>query len=308
MPLVAPPDHRPEPRFWALDPLFSAHVKLLGSQLAALPAATEAPEGDVVWLLNHPIRYLDAVGVCVSVDPKHPVPGHDLRLSFTLDDGSGLIECVCWLREQPATAQRQLISQCRLGAVLHVLGRLGAYREQRQVTVDRCWVETDPLAEAMHWARARALWHECYSISFRVPSQAMQHQEHEQAAAPQRPLQQQPQQQDEIQQGSTSKPPARPSQQLREHVRSVFIAEAQRGDGGALTVSDVVGRLPSCAKKECASAGGVQRAVRECVRLMEEEESEIFVADTRRGREQAYRWAGGGSPGMPADQIEVNIG
>ena len=85
--LVAPIDHRPAMRVWALDPLFSAHVKLLGSQLAALPAATQAPDGDVAWLLNHPIRHVEVAGVCVSVDPKHPVPGSRLWYGF---GGGGL--------------------------------------------------------------------------------------------------------------------------------------------------------------------------------------------------------------------------
>ena len=84
-----------------------------------------------------------------------------------------------------------------------------------------------------------------------------------------------------------------PSQELRRHVRDIFLAEARRGDGAALTAGDVVGRLPSCAKKDFAGAGGVQSVVREVLRFMEEEESQIFVGETRRGREQAYKWAGG---------------
>ena len=133
-------------------------------------------------------------------------------------------------------AQRQLISQCRLGATLHVQGRLGCYREQRQVTVELCWLETDPLAEAMHWARARALWHECYSISFRVPSQALRHQERDnsdvQGAAAVAP---QPQHTALQSAASGSPPSSRPSQQQRKHVRDIFVAEAQRRDGAALT-------------------------------------------------------------------------
>jgi hypothetical protein len=170
--LVAPANQRPDSRYWGLDPLFSAHVKLLGTHLALLPNA--APAGDVVWLSNHPIRFVDVMGIVISVDPKRPLVGTDRRVSFTLDDGSssGLVDCVFWFHDLPEAQQRQAIGQVRLGALLHVLGKLGVFRQTRQVTVERCWAESDPMGECLHWVRARELWQTVYSRKFRIPENA----------------------------------------------------------------------------------------------------------------------------------------
>ena len=313
MPLVSPVAHRPAAKYWPLDPLFSAHVKLISSQLSALPAAEEAPDGSVVWLCNHPIQHVDLVGVCVSIDPKNAVRGHDVRLSFTLDDSRGSVDCVCWLRDLPAAAQGQLISQCRLGAVLRVLGRLGTYREQRQVTVERCWAETDLNAESLHWARAISLWQQCYSRSFRVLGHALQHEQQQQQQAQQ-------QQRQQGQQGPAP-PPQQQQQQpqqpqhsvdiaeLVHHVRSVFLERAIRNGGGDISVGDVVSRLPAAAKRTATTVGtalgyagahAVREAVAEACRRLEEDESAIYESRDGRGRGSdavVYRWAGSLSQG-----------
>ena len=155
----------PDPSSWGLDPLFSTPVKLIGCHLAAMTDASR--EGDVCWL-NHsrPVRYVDMVGTVICIDPCRPLPG-DTRVSFTLDDTTALTECVLWLNEMPATDHAVL--PIRLGAVIHVLASLGRFRGQRNLRVQRWWPETDPLAEAMHWARAEQLWRECYCKPFQPP-------------------------------------------------------------------------------------------------------------------------------------------
>ena len=96
--LVAEAAIRPEAQYWTHDPLFSAPVVLCAQHLNALPAAEAAPNGDVCWLNNHPIRYVDVAGLIIGVDPKKP-HSLDRRVSITLDDGTGLIECVHFRRE-----------------------------------------------------------------------------------------------------------------------------------------------------------------------------------------------------------------
>ena len=56
---------RPEPTQWQLDPIFSAHVKLLSAQLALMPDAVA--DGSVAWLSNHPVRYVDIMGIVINV-------------------------------------------------------------------------------------------------------------------------------------------------------------------------------------------------------------------------------------------------
>ncbi|KOO33489.1 hypothetical protein Ctob_013302 [Chrysochromulina tobinii] len=86
---------RDEPKFWPLDPLYVTPVVLLAQHLNALPQAELARSGEVCWLYNHPIRYVKVGGLVIGVDPKHP-HASDTRVSVTLDDGTGLIECVHW--------------------------------------------------------------------------------------------------------------------------------------------------------------------------------------------------------------------
>ena len=84
---------RPDSLLWGLDPLFSVPVRLIARHLAALPSATA--DGDVCWLFDHPVRHVDVMGTVISVDPRNPLPD-ERRVSFTLDDGTGLVECVQW--------------------------------------------------------------------------------------------------------------------------------------------------------------------------------------------------------------------
>ena len=158
---------RLERELWALDPLFSVPVKIVAAQLAALPDATA--NGTVCWLgPNHPVRSVDVVGVVISVDPRQPLLS-DSKVKFTLDDSTGLIECVQWLNGIGGSDRRALLARHQMGAVLHVQGRLGRFRQVRQVTVDRAWAEDDLLAEALHWSQARTLWKDCYSRPFERP-------------------------------------------------------------------------------------------------------------------------------------------
>ena len=147
---------------WGATPLWEAHVKLVGAQFNAMPDATS--KGDVAWLGHpdspHPVRFAHLVGVVVSVDVKTQY------VHFTLDDATGLVECVQWARRN-ATSPPQ---PPKLGASLHVQGRLGRFRNVRQLTADRVWDERDPLGEAMHSLEAWRLWKEVYYHRLRLPS------------------------------------------------------------------------------------------------------------------------------------------
>ena len=92
VPLVAPEAWRPPVEFWGCDPVWRSSVKILAAHLARLPWAAE---GDVCWLNNHPIRDVDIVGIVVGLDPTQPREA-EARVGMTLDDGSGLVECIWW--------------------------------------------------------------------------------------------------------------------------------------------------------------------------------------------------------------------
>jgi hypothetical protein len=164
MSLVAPEAWRPPVEFWGCDPVWRSSVKILAAHLDRLPWAAE---GDVCWLNNHPIRDVDIVGIVVGLDPSQPREA-EAKVRMTLDDGSGLVECIWWASGS-AEHRAQLLGTLRLGCLVHVLGRIGRFREQRQVSVHQLWLEIDPAAEMYHWLRARELWRTVYSKPFHKP-------------------------------------------------------------------------------------------------------------------------------------------
>ena len=179
---------RPEPLYWGLDPLFHVHVKLLAATWHGMVDAT--PGGDICWLGTHPVRYVEAAGVVVSV---HVRSGPRGPTEFILDDGTGLVTCTLWhdapgaapppalaaadedvvdasglavpqaARAGRATAQAAV----RLGAMMRARGRPTRFREKRQLSIDaewgEVWAETDSMAQCWHWIEARRLWEGTYS-------------------------------------------------------------------------------------------------------------------------------------------------
>mgnify|MGYP002632065173 CR=1 FL=1 len=166
--LVAPVDQCAEASYWGLDPLWSADVKILASHLATL--ADAAPAGDWCFLSNHAIHKVDVMGIVISMDPVRLQANGKERLSFTLDDSTGLIDCVAWGGD--AGASSVPLTAPPLGCLLRVLGSLSRFRDARQVRAERWWVEHDPLAECWHWLRAQQCWTQVYSRPFRVPANA----------------------------------------------------------------------------------------------------------------------------------------
>ena len=157
------PAERPEPLYWGLDSLGGGDVKLLAAHMALLTDAS--PNGDWLWLFNHAVRTVDVMGIVIGVDVK------TAHVKFTLDDGTGLIDCIAWGGSDEASSRPM---QPPLGALVRTLGRPSTFRGTRQVTADRYWIEPDPMAECWHWLRASQLWRDCYSRPFRVPAGAVE--------------------------------------------------------------------------------------------------------------------------------------
>ena len=135
----------------------SAPVRLLAAHLLRLP---ESDTGDVLWLRNHPVRLFDVMGVVVGLHPRAPsLANCGERVTFTLDDSTGLVECVLWLHEwsgegsgrekrpRPQAEVAAELDALRLGALVHVHGTFRRFRDSRQLSVERLWREADPNAE-----------------------------------------------------------------------------------------------------------------------------------------------------------------
>ena len=82
---------------WGLDPLFFSHPKLAIRELVGGEDVwVPAPEGNgaVHLYRGRPVRRCEMMGCVVSLNPK---PG---KTVFTLDDGTGCVECVVWNRDR----------------------------------------------------------------------------------------------------------------------------------------------------------------------------------------------------------------
>ena len=274
MPLVAPEAWRPPVEFWGCDPVWRSSVKILTVHLARLPWAAE---GDVCWLNNHPIRDLDIVGIVVGLDPSQPREA-EAKVRMTLDDGSGLVECIWWASGS-AQHRAQLLGTLRLGCLVHVLGRIGRFREQRQVSVHQLWLEIDPAAEMHHWLRARELWRTVYSKPFHKPE-----------------VLQRPDTPEKLDVQPEAELVALVLEQTRAlcteadaYATSVAaitaeLAKASRGGGAVAQPAPGMGRSPASAER-AATAAQVQLAVDKLV-----EASAVYIVDDGpRGRQTLYR-------------------
>ena len=68
-----------------------------------------------------------------------------------VDDGSGVIPCCQWRKEEDSE-EGLVIPQ--LGQLVSVYGRVSEYREERQVKVNAICIEEDPNIEPLHWLEA----------------------------------------------------------------------------------------------------------------------------------------------------------
>jgi hypothetical protein len=120
---------------------------------AGFTAATTNPKAELLFYLNHPIQYVQVIGVIVAFDEYF-----DKFWSITVDDGSGeVVDCVCWKpdREQVKHTNRQegdtkpekidveqqrrdeVIRKIDIGTVVQVKGTITSFRDVRQIQIER---------------------------------------------------------------------------------------------------------------------------------------------------------------------------
>ena len=227
-----------------------------------------------MWLFNHPVKQVDVLGCVSSMHPKHLNPADDW-FAFMLDDGSGFIECKhFWPDDVSHDVRRQELRRYRLGADLHVLGKISYYRGNRQVLVESCWAETDPHAQCLHWLRCSELWRLCYSRSFRVPGHvhaAMSAGESSATALP----------------APTTVTPA-----FMQHVLEAVERHAASDHNAGISATAIATALPAAVKSTVAggtSATAVRYAVENALRELDDA-SKIFSDGHQRGYRREELW------------------
>jgi len=147
---------------WGLDPLFFSHPKLAIRELVGGDDVwVPAPEGNgaVHLYRGRPVRRCEMLGHVVAVNPK---PG---KTVFTLDDGTGCVECVVWMGiDETGTVGGAGVDGTvgadafgvdpeglRGGALVRIQGRITKYREAWQLAVNALQCCKDPNEEILFW-------------------------------------------------------------------------------------------------------------------------------------------------------------
>jgi len=120
----------------------------------------EHPDYKGVYCYNktHPVIRVEILGHIVSLDVKEKLT------TYGVDDGSGTIPCCRWHSSDHSSDSA--VGKFSLGQLVTVQGKISVFREQRQLTVDLIYAESDPNAEVMFWLEAVNLGNMIYSGPF----------------------------------------------------------------------------------------------------------------------------------------------
>jgi hypothetical protein len=104
-------------------------------------------------------------------------------------------------------AWRHTISIYKHARYVQVHGKLGRFRQARQLVVQHAWAIDDPQAESLHWLEAATLWNECYQDKFRRPGLVQKLEQQQQQQPPPQPPQPPPALPPLLQRPPSSAPP-----------------------------------------------------------------------------------------------------
>jgi hypothetical protein len=156
------------------SPTYFAWIKLTAFDVHKTLHTRQGFEGqNLYFYLNHPIRFVYLVGVVISYDDFH-----EKRWLLIVDDSSGAtIEVTCPKPEKDADGGREkasddllkpdagrlleeqaranTVSSIEVGSVIKIKGKVGTFRDTRQIHLERIAIVPDTNAE-MHFMEQRA--------------------------------------------------------------------------------------------------------------------------------------------------------
>ncbi|XP_018606373.2 CST complex subunit STN1 [Scleropages formosus] len=163
----------PPSLLWGLDPVFSAHARLYIKDILEMKESYQVP--GIYFYKNHPIVKVDVLGTVVYKREREDF------FCYGVDDGTGVISCLCWKDEKwreptesgssrntlllmghgffcPAEQLKklkqaqQLISCLELGDLLRVRGSVKMSRQQREIKASCYYKVNDPvMAVQISW-------------------------------------------------------------------------------------------------------------------------------------------------------------
>lgn len=179
------PVEEPPSMLWGLDPIFSAFARLYVRDILQMTESIQVPG---IYFYNlHPIYKVDVLGTVVYKRER------DDFFCYGVDDGTGVINCLCWkndlMKEEadpdksvgklsdgaqggfnPVAELKKLKqaqqSRCRLeiGELLRVRGPVKTSRQQREIMASTYYKVNDPvMAFQIAWMmEVPQLYRQCY--------------------------------------------------------------------------------------------------------------------------------------------------
>ncbi|KAL1005907.1 hypothetical protein UPYG_G00065420 [Umbra pygmaea] len=186
----------PPSMLWGLDPMFNAFVRLYIKDILQMRESCQVP--GIYFYNSHPIFKVDVLATVVYKREKEDF------FCYGVDDGTGVINCLCWKNEQwkyqddsaksgakslgrsthggfdPASELRKLqqaqysSSNLDIGDVLRVRGPVKTSRQQRELMASTYYKVSDPvMAVQISWMlEVPRLYRQCYDKPFQLEKHA----------------------------------------------------------------------------------------------------------------------------------------
>lgn len=163
---------------WKIDPIYSSCCNLFIKDILELPLYTGSQENTFMYK-NHPIRLVTLMGIVVKVEEKSQF------FIYGVDDGTGVISCVCWKPKESeignvsVTSAQSLVDRMerwhleqltclQVGDLIHLRGRLRMYRNAMQISVFSYGKVIDPTHsfEVTHMDSQITKYQRVYDVPF----------------------------------------------------------------------------------------------------------------------------------------------
>ncbi|XP_051882904.1 CST complex subunit STN1 [Pristis pectinata] len=181
------------PTLWGLDPVHTVFAKLYIRDILELKNSRLIP--GVFFYKTHPISKVDILGTVVLKQEKEKF------YTFGVDDGTGVISCLCWKKQRPVEVTKPALfprglnlleqlswiarleqdnSRVELGDVVRVRGRIRDYREQREINSISVAKVADPIftAQISRMLELPHLYRSFYDKAFQIPKDGTEANEH----------------------------------------------------------------------------------------------------------------------------------
>ncbi|KAG5278611.1 hypothetical protein AALO_G00100860 [Alosa alosa] len=118
-------EDEPPSLLWGLDPVFAAFARLYIKDILRMRESRQVP--GVYFFKSHPIFQVDILGTVVFKREREDF------YSYGVDDGTGVINCLCWKSEKWKEPDEAMRAGGRAGSSSSVAGPSGGFNVEEQL-------------------------------------------------------------------------------------------------------------------------------------------------------------------------------